>query len=289
MTKHETIVGWDGTEPARLALDWAAARESGRSGNIRVVGVVDDTRASVDYLPTKSDATAFEARLNADVSMTRAEHPHVHIESELLRGDPLRTLLPFTSPDHLVVVGTHRRDKPFFTFGWSLGARLAAEAHGPIAVIPEQSTPDVKRHGVVVAVDGSSSSRDAAFFAGREATRTGQNLTILHAWQLLPLWQDALPPTEASLGSVASEHQAILDAAEAEVRAHLPGLITSTLLVQGAAAASILAGAATAALLVVGNHRPEHPHPFRMGSVSQAVIVHLSVPTVVYVPSVGEL
>ena len=248
MTKRETIVGWDGTGPARLALDWAAARENGRSGTIRVVGVVDDTRASVDYLPTKSDATAFEARLNADVSMTRAEYPHVHIESELLRGDPLRTLLSFTAPDHLVVVGTHRRDKPFFTFGWSLGARLAAEAQGPIAVIPEEAAPRLKRHGVVVAVDGSSTSRQAAFFAGREATRAGQNLTIMHAWQPLPLWQDALPPTEESLRSLASENQAILDDAEAEVRAHLPGLITSTLLVQGAAATSILAGAASAAL-----------------------------------------
>ncbi|GAA0994726.1 universal stress protein [Subtercola frigoramans] len=289
MTQHETIVGWDGSEPARLALDWAAARESGRSGSVRVVGVVDDTRASVDYLPTESDATAFEARLSAAVSMTRATHPQVHIESELLRGDPLRALLPFTAPDHLVVVGTHRRDKPFFTFGWSLGARLAAEARGPIAVIPEQASPGVERHGVVVAVDGTSTSREAAFFAGREATRTGQDLTILHAWQLLPLWQDALPPTESSLGSVASEHQALLDTVEAEVRAHLPGLITSTLLVQGAAATSILARAATAALLVVGNHRPGHPHSFRMGSVSHAVVVHLSVPTVVYGPSTREL
>ncbi|CAN5168349.1 universal stress protein [soil metagenome] len=288
MTQHETIVGWDGTEPAKIALDWAVARERARSGSIHIVGVMDDTRASADYFATDADARAFESRLQAEAQRVGAANPNVHVDAELRRGDPLQTMVPFAASDHLVVVGTHRRNKPYFTFGWSLGAQLAAEARGPVAVIPEPPDDVTERHGVLVGIDGSATARDAAFFAGREATRTGQNLTLLHAWQLQPVWQDALPPSAEYLDSLARRHQDILDAAQAEVNSNLPGLITATVLVQGPPAKAILDASKTAALVVVGNHRPQHPRMFLLGSVSHAVVVRMEVPTIVYAPKADD-
>ncbi len=62
----------------------------------------------------------------------------------------------------------------------SVSSSLAAHAHGPVAVIPDNDHP--ADGPVVVGVDGSRASEYATEIAFDEASRRGVELVVAHTW-----------------------------------------------------------------------------------------------------------
>jgi nucleotide-binding universal stress UspA family protein len=269
-----TIVGWDGSTAAQRALDWAMTRLN----NTKLV-LVRVTESTVEAFAANSPAAAARIALMDEAERVRKTHPEVAVSSEFVSGDPVDELARFSNEKSLVVVGTDRRKGGGIRYGWSVGAKLAASAHGPVAIIPESH--EVQRRGIVVGIDGSPASDAAVEFAAVEAVRTGQPLHVVHAWQELPIWMDAQVPDAEYLRSLEEMHSHILDDALADLDQRHPGLRTTRTLVRGPAYRAVLEAAENAALIAVGNHGLRGLKRVLLGSVSHSVVLDAVCPVVV--------
>ena len=290
---EKTVVGWDGSAPARAALDWAAEWSSGR--DLLILRVLDDSIGVTDSFVADSAAEAARSALAEVVAEVQAAFPAVHVQSEFVRGDPISELRRRSSPESLVVVGTHRRDGAAVRFEWSPGTRLAAHANGPVAIIPMDD--GATRSGVVVGVDGSVASDAAVAFAAGEARRTGQQLRIIHAWQEPYPWQSPvtpdlllgpeIPADPGFLDTLEESHRQILEDAVTVATDAWPAVHVQRTLVRGPAQPALLEAARGATLLVVGNHGRRGVERLLLGSVSHSIALHIPSPTVVVRAAAG--
>lgn len=272
-----TVVGWDGTAAADAALEWALARPD--ETTLHLVRVVDVTVSAVEALAPGSWPEAARIDLVGEAERVRKAHPHMKVTSELVSGDPTEELVRFSKSQTLVVVGTDRQQTGGIKYEWSVGARLAAIAHGPVAIVPMGW--DLKRSGIVVGVDGSAASAAALEFAAVEAGRTGQPLHAIRAWQEPPIWMDAQVPSLEYLLSLEEMYGQILDDSLASLAERHPQVHVHRELVRGPAQKVLLEAADGAALIVVGNHGLRGFMRFLLGSVSRSIVVNALCPVVV--------
>jgi nucleotide-binding universal stress UspA family protein len=272
-----TIVGWDGTDAASAALEWALARLT--DSKITLVGVGETGVSEVETFAADSPAAAARVALMDQAERVREGHPGLTVASELVAGDPAEELARFSNPDSLVVVGTDRRRGGRVRYGWSVGAKLASAARGPVAIVPVGY--DRQARGITVGVDGTPASDAALEFAAAEAKRTGQTLRAVHAWQEPPVWMDAQMPDVQYLRSLEEMHSQILEDSLTDLPKRHPDVSVDRLLVRGPAFRVVLEAAETAALVVVGNHGLRGLKRLLLGSVSHSVIVDAVCPTVV--------
>ena len=277
LTRNQTVVAWDGSDPARAALDWSLARCN--EGELTLVRILDRTVSSVDYFTEESTNVRAREALKDDADRVSAKYPNLTVHADLRSGDPITELRALSGCDTLVVVGTHRRRGSTLRYEWSMGARLAGSARGPIAIIPES---DSKHHaGVVVGVDGSAASNAAVDFAATEADRTGQELHAIHAWQEPLVWRDTTEPDARFLQTLESSHRRILDESLLTVARRYPDLSIRASLVRGAPQSALLDAARGAALLVVGDHGQKGISKLLLGSVSHSIVLNIQSPMVV--------
>lgn len=277
LTRSQTVVAWDGSEPARAALNWSLARAE--DGDLTLVRVLDRTVSSADYFTDESTTVRAREVLKDDADRVSAKYPMLTVHADLRSGDPIAELRTLSATDTLVVVGTHRRRGSPLRYEWSMGARLAGSADGPIAIIPES---DNKHHSdIVVGVDGSAASNAAVDFAAAEADRTGQELHAIHAWQEPLVWRDTTEPDVRFLQTLETSHRRILDESLLAVTRRFPTLHIRASLVRGAPQSALLDAARGAALLVVGDHGLKGISKLLLGSVSHSIVLNIQSPLVV--------
>ena len=281
-----TVVCWNGSKAADTALRWGALRELPRHGTLTVIAVVDPAGYFGDEESVDSE---FDQEPQLDEAVTRLHEvaPDVEVRPVVLYGDPMDLLYAETGPTTLVVVGTKRRSSPRARFGWSFGARLAAAANGPVAIVPEESPDDPARLGIVVGVDGTAVGDNALAFAAREASTRGESLTIVHAW-LEPLaWQPESVPDVDFIESIERSRRELLDDRVRRIAERHPGIQVDSLLVHGEPVIALREAARTATALVVGSRRLGSWKRAWLGSVSHGVILEMTGPTIVVGPEHG--
>lgn len=136
-------------------------------------------------------------------------------------------------------------------------------------------------NGIVVGVDGSEGSDSALAWAVTEARLRGATLTVVHAWH--PAYAGGYPmaPMLYDLELYEKSAQQLLDeAADAIDTAGLVGGVKRTL-IQGGAAAALLAASKDADLVVVGARGVGGFLGLLIGSVTTQVTHHASCPVVV--------
>ncbi|GAA1448885.1 universal stress protein [Leifsonia poae] len=285
---ERTVVCWNATMAADAALAWAVERESGRNGTITIIDVVDSGvyLGDVEALDPVYEAQEQE-RLDVRIAQLRITAPQLAVRSSVLVADPLDALFAETSPRTLVVVGTERRTGPRARFGWSFGARLAAAANGPVAIVPATDPDEPRRVGIVVGIDGTSVGDHALEFAAREASRRGEPLTIVHAW-LEPLaWQPTAVPDDDFVESTDRARRELLDDRVRTVGRRHAGLTIESVLVHGEPVIALREAGRTATAVVVGSRRLGRWRRAWLGSVSHGVILELVSPVIVVGPE-GE-
>lgn len=284
---ERTVVAWDGTEPSIAALDWAVEREFDRNGTVDLVHVVDDTKVSSDYLAT--ERMLADAHVHVDEEALRIHHraPNMTLNTHILRGDPFDELLKFTRPDAVLVVGTGQRRGLHTKYGWSLGARLASAARGPVVVVPVAGGGG-ERSGVFVGIDGTNTGNLALAFAAREASRHGEPLHIVHAWMEPLAWTQGGVPNADLIDSLEAAHRDVLDHALEVIAKTHPSLNVTGHLMREDPALALLGLAESATLLVVGTRQRRGLSRVWMGSVSHTLILDIVCPTAVIAPEEHE-
>lgn len=274
----ETIlVGVEGTEPSRSALQWALSRATTIGSEVVLVHVVDEGWTTVGSRLLEGVRTDARHLLESEAERARSLAPNVAVSTRLLYGSPMDQLIAASTTASLVVVGTH---KTGFIHGKVFGSRsllLAAAAHTPVAVIPQSSQR--RAEGVVVGVDASDAGRAAIRFAAAEAQRSHQILTFVRASRAPSPGKE---PDEVRLqrDQYFEEHAAAM-LSEATVLAELVDTEIRVRHVRRPAAEALLEASASAALLVVGSSRDEGGGELALGSVAHDVLINLTGPTIV--------
>ena len=263
------IVGVTDAASSRSARDWAArrARETGRS--LLLLAVVGGAVGAVgeDEVVARVVAAA-RARLERDAAELSASGVDVQIRVD--SGNPVERLVEASAEAELLVIGGEPRGQGH---RGQHGRRIAAGAHCPVVVVPEDD--GVARAGIVVGVDGSDVSDAAIDFAAAEAARTGEPLTLVSAWMPVAVPGDFGMYPDLYLTDLESITRAGVDRVAERVRADHPQLEVGVVVSEGEPAVVIGEQARSARLTVVGSHGRGAFARFLLGSVSEEVVGHL--------------
>lgn len=271
---HETtVVGWDGSETAETALEWAIARaEMQPEGKrlLRLVRSVDDTGLAGDDEETRDLLARAERELAERAERIRSEHPALEVEAAAVRGEPGDVLADRSGDDALVVVGAENGRTDEYWHSSRLGPRLAGAADGPVAVIPVGDV--LARSGVMVAVDHGEAAERLCRLAAEYAAKRGETLHAVHVG--------------ARTHDVAEDTE-ILDRVLAPALADHPDLQVERHVDSGPTAPALLKRAREHATIFVGSRQIGAVRRIFLGSVSHALVTNARCATIVVPPVSG--
>lgn len=268
MTEH-IVVGFDGSDAAYDALEWAAARAS-RHGGGRIEIV------TVNPLDVFAYGTVDEAQRDA-ARRARAIAPNAVVDTSVHSGGFSDTLVQVAGDADLLAIGANP-DRPLRSAfrGWR-PLRIAAESLRPVVIVPRGHAD--ADGPVVVGVDADDSSIDAVRFGADEAADRGVELTLVHAW-----WATPEPETTGAAAPLVShrslrdEHARILAEARSWAETAQPRLSANAVLYEGDAVDAVRQHLSGASLLVLGTHHRGTLEAAQMGSVERELLARSRTP-----------
>ncbi|WP_214619974.1 universal stress protein [Actinomadura sp. NEAU-AAG7] len=265
------VVGYDGSEGAVRALDWAADEARTRGAPLTVLHTWDVYVGAPIAVPT-ADLRAMAGRtLEAGVEHLRGAAPDLKVRAVLARGRAAAELVAAGRTADLIVLG--RRGVGGFVglvLG-SVGAQVAAHATCPVVIVRGGADTGPEPGPVVVGVDGSPASRAALAVAFAEADSRGLDLRAVIVWDRLP--GGDLPPLvdEAGMRSAAESR---LERMVIPLREIHPSVKATAEVVAGTPREVLMDEADGAGLLVVGSRGLGGFRGLLLGSVSHALVHH---------------
>ncbi len=279
------VVGYDGSEAAGAAVDWAAAQAQRCRSPLTVLHVIDYLEMTpgpfgVTGLPDVSEEMI--GRVAADgMARARKNADSIDITPVSIFGQVAQTLIETAHDAELVVVGTRGHGDLTEAILGSVSLAVSAHARCPTVVVRGDSSllPGPHRP-VVVGVDDSRSAAAALSFAAQTAEDTGARLIVASGYHpaLLQVWtgiiasavDTQLDPGYVDDSRLAAEKVAA-DAARSARKAH-PGLDVTEQVRQGPAAGVIAAATNHAGLAVVGTRGRGGFAGLLLGSVSHRLL-----------------
>ena len=295
------VVGIDGSSPANLALDWAAAQAAAEHRPLTLVharGPLDPflVEPAIVDLDLLVEAVSTHARtiLGAAASRALAAHPDVVVHQLVSDVDPRETLLELAQQAAMVVVGSRGRGPIASLLLGSVSLAVSTHATCPVVVIrPEDPAfpHDFPHHGVLVGVEGTAASQPALEFAYRLASSRGWMLTVLQCF-----WDARLdgndPADTFDTGDIIdvtpddqSRHRLLTDSLDA-LKAKFPDVHVAVRLQRGFLDQRLIRLSPSMDATVVGSHHPNLLQRAVYGSIAPRVVDHAA-GAVVIVPLVN--
>jgi len=274
---ERVIVAVDGGPASRAALEWALERAKTVPLHLELTTVVELGWSPVDG-PADDFQPAYERALAEAAGFVQRTDPTLKTTSIVRRGAPVDELVRASADADRLVVGTNKTGVLVGAVHGTLPLRLAAHAKCAVTVVPTGWFPG--GDSVVVGVEDDDTVDAPLAVAAAEAETRGLPLILVHAWSIpatLGVDFGAAVPFDALIEA----HEEILVRAHARVAALHPALVTSTVLMQGAAAPALVDAASSAAVLVVGSHGRGAIAGLILGSVSHDVLLNMPCPVTV--------
>jgi nucleotide-binding universal stress UspA family protein len=208
--------------------------------------------------------------------------PGLEVRQEVRPGRVVEELVKAATDAQVLVLGSGQRFDPSRLGLGSVATHVTSHAPCPVVVArtPAEGEPTAGPSAgrVLVGVDGSAASATAVAFAFDEASWRRCGLTAVHAYTNLPdAWMiDARDPAEYEQAAARVLAETLAGWAE-----RYPDVDVVTRLVAGRPVPALVEESAGATLLVVGSHGHGWFAGMLLGSVSQAVLRHASVPVAV--------
>lgn len=288
---REVVVGYDGGEPARAAVTWAA-REALRLGSPLTVVYAANVSAVTAWTPgtpvlveSLVDVTARVAEEGA--ALAREAAPGVAVRSSGMVGGAAGELIGLSGDAGLVVVGRRRRSALASAALGSVSFAVILHARCPVVVVQEgaEARSGPQPGPVVVGVDGSRSSQGALDLAAQFASAWRTPLLVVAAWSVAGSepWTEALGPeaAHAALEDARMGAEKVAFTALEHVRSDHPGLSASASVVQGSADIVLAKASHEAGLVVVGSRGHGGFAGMMLGSVGHSVLRKASSPVAI--------
>jgi len=276
------VVGVDGSQNARHALEWAADEARARDALLHVVYVGPTPPDRVPgWLPDGAGFEAVDQAVVDDaVGLVALRQPELVVQGEVLWGAPSERLVDAGAEADLLVVGARGSHGFLGLLIGSVSERCIHNARGPIAVI--RSVADgqgIPTSGgrVVVGIDGSTDARWAMRWALDEAQIRDATVEAVVAWQY--------PPTHAVVATSALRFAAaardIERLAYEEAGRWAPDVPFTVSVRDEAIVPALLERSRGAEVLIVGPHGQGGYRDFLLGSVANQCVHHASCPVIV--------
>jgi nucleotide-binding universal stress UspA family protein len=277
MTERCVVVGVDCTPASTALLRWADRQALLTGARLTAVTGWRIELLGLDPAATVVDVQARTRKLLAET--IRAALPPARARAVLLRVmdiAPADALVAESMTADLVVVGARSAHTIEGLLLGSVTEHVLSQANCPVVVVHD--TTLAQRHRIVVGLDGSDCSRRALDWAVQQATRTGATVDAILAWQWTP--QYGVYPFGPDEATVEKAAQHLLDSELARLPTGMSAAVHGRL-IHGHPAKVLLDASAGSDALVVGNHRAGITASRMLGSISQKVARHATVPVVV--------
>lgn len=299
MSPQKIIVGYDGSQSAQVALQWAGAVADRRQVPLLVICATGGEGSGLGLRRERVlRMREGKARTIAKEAMDLFEgRIGVPVSAETAVGDPGEVLSSLSTEARLVVVGHRGHGSMRGILIGSVAFAVMNHSKSPVAVVRENvgSLPSPE-YPIVAGVDGSSGSYRALKYAADLAADTGASLRIAVAWSEpapelsdtvyamdeeghpLPGERDPWQQTDRS-SFLDDLSQEILHAAKdtaslavKHVKQSHPGLRLEAYVEEGRSEDVVLAAAHDAALIVVGARGHSVFTSLLIGSTSRSVV-----------------
>lgn len=283
--QEPVIVGYDGTDGAKLALEWATAEAAARKVPLRVVYAY---RGKYTYgsmarygnvpMPELQVLRSAGQRLVEEgADLVTKSGADVQVSAVAYDGDAIPTLLADAHHGSLMVLGSRRLGPTGSVLLGSVSGAVAARAACPVVVVRGPAGDPAEHAHVVVGVDPGKDADEVLDFAFEYARTHHAPLRAVLCWYVDPLteiaWSPRIPvPPEADL---------LLSEALAGYRERYPDVEVHPAAIRSHAVQGLVAEAAAERLLVVGAHGRHAVAGTLLGSVSQGVLHHATCPVAV--------
>ena len=285
------LVGYDGSELAARALEYAAAEATRRSAALTVVAaytvpamIYPNIASMPEENEEQASLRAVEKLLGEAAGLLRDHVGKVSYRAD--RGDAAGVLKDLSAHARTVVVGARGRGGFMGQILGSVSTALPAHSHCPTIVVPGHRT-ETDDAPVVVAVDGSDAGRLAMFTAAEVASSRSAALDIISVLPAGEEWLYWYPELELSAEVSVRRKKQLEAALEAEVAAvaqQFPDLQVDAEVPIGDPTEVLVEAAKTAQLTVLGTRGRGAVRSALLGSVSRGVLHRADGPIMV-VPS----
>ena len=282
------VVGYDGSEHASIAVDWAATEAVSRGvmltlaaatsvplEGMRFGGSVLTPDAIDDLLQRLQEAT------QARADEASKSHPGLDVGVKVALGSPASVLVEASANADMVVVGSRGMGGFRGLLVGSVGVQVASNAACPAVVVRKAPSPTAST--VVVGVDGSELSLAALDFAFDMADRRGWRVLAVHAWEIPAYDVLAAPsgPPPIDVEELAASEERAFAESLAGLRERHPDVTVEQVVVKGQSVRAILDASDDPALIVMGSRGRGEFLGAVLGSVSQGVLHRAKVPVAV--------
>jgi nucleotide-binding universal stress UspA family protein len=290
------VVGFDGSESAVTAAQWAAGEAKSRGVALQLIhaftppvgglGVGYATAVGTDIIDQLREGA--QVAVDGAAATLREANPGVEVTTNVVIGNPSGALIDASAGASLVAVGSRGLGGFRGLLLGSVGVQVATHAECPAVVLRGAAPAGASQ--VVVGIDGSQMARDALAFAFDIASRRGWDLIALHAWDVPSSDVLAAPngPAPVTLAQMGDTETRTTAEALAGYRETYPDVDVEERVVKGTTVKAILKAAEGAALIVVGSRGRGEVAGAILGSVSQGILHKAKVPVAVVHHVSGE-
>lgn len=283
------IVGYDGSDGADVALEWAVDEARTRGCALRLVYAAQ-SMAEADFVriygrqavPDRDRETE-RARdvLNAARARVAQQAPQVEVTLHMAEDTPSHTLVTESLHALMVVLGSRHRGRVGSLVLGSVGSAVAQRSGAPVVVVRGPAGDPAEGAHVVVGIDGRDTAEATLRFAFEHAATRGLALEAVLCWSPDPLaearWRPS-PPAPDRAEALASE-------VIAGWREKYPDVDVRSAVVRDHPVAGLVAASEAQDLLVVGRHGRHVLPGVVLGSTTMGVLHHATCPVAV-VPEV---
>ncbi len=277
------LVATSGSAASESAITFAARTAASRGLSLEIVHVVTPTVAVGPYgvSPDVVVRQAGRELLARDEALARRITPHLDVTTTLLMGSRPEAIVDRAHDADLVVVGAPPHDITGRLWTGSTVTGVAARAACPVAVIPSDQ-PTSRTHQVLVGLKSTQHVEQLLSAAFAVANQTGSDLRIVHTWQMLSPYDNAVADRLPTPGWEVEQGRAI-DALLIDLRLAYPNVPVRVDLVHGRAGHALVEASRQADVLVIS--RPVHGgFVHHLGATARAVLRESRCPVLVVPP-----
>lgn len=294
MWHGRVVVGYDGSDTARVAARWAADEAVAQGRGLTLAHAVLPPVSGAGFgatIPPPLDLVDnLKERAKVELLREADTLPGRDVEVCVEIGSPSGLLLDASESAHLLVLGSRGHGGFRGLLLGSVGSQVAAHAACPTVVFRDARVPEAAH--LVVGIDGSPNSEAALAFGFDMASRHGWELIAVHAWDVPAYDLIVVPsgPVPVPLTDVADDEVRLAAEVLAGFRAEYPDVRVHERLVRAAPADALLTEGKDAAMIVVGTRGRGPTAAAVLGSVSNAVLhkAHVPVAVIPYVEPDGD-
>jgi nucleotide-binding universal stress UspA family protein len=278
-SRTSMVVGVDGSEHSRHALEWAVGEARLRRAVLRIVHALPLGITRSGGPDPHVDAAARSLADLAALARHLAGRP-LTVTTGLVDGLPVKVLVEESRRCGLLVVGSRGHGSFANLLLGSTAIEVAARAACPVVVLPPGTDVQHPSGAVVVGVDASPGCEAALEFAFSRASQRQARVVALHVSNLPAAVGGERP--KADTERVEVESAALLTNAVAPWQKRFPEVYVERRTVSGQVVAELAAAsAAEGEVVVVGGRGRSVVAGALLGSVSQGLLRHAVVPVVI--------